>query len=307
MKNTSAALFGQLTWHVTDDLRVQPGLRLNDDYKSGKYIATVTNGTDTPLSAAQLGVLAPQSYAPSFNNQNLSGDFTTSYDFTRDILGYFTYAHSYQSGGINLSGLPLDANNQPITADETVRPEKVNDYELGLKTQWFERKVTVNVDAFWTDIKDFQTTVTNSQANVIRGYLANADKVRSRGLELDSAARPTDRINLYLNGAFTDARYINFPDAPCPPELSGGTTASAAHPASPPGTPGGYSPAFCNISGQWLPGISRIAFSYGAEYNVPLQVFGRAAQTYVGFDGSYRRNSPLIPPARSIRMCPRMR
>jgi len=49
LKNTSAAAFGQLTWHVTDHLRLQPGLRINYDKKDGKYIATVTNATNTPI------------------------------------------------------------------------------------------------------------------------------------------------------------------------------------------------------------------------------------------------------------------
>ncbi len=79
LDNKSAAAFGQLSWQLTDKLRIQPGLRVNYDEKEGKYIATVTNGTNTALTAAQLGVLAPQSYQPKFDDTNVSGDFTTSY------------------------------------------------------------------------------------------------------------------------------------------------------------------------------------------------------------------------------------
>jgi len=288
LSNTSAAVFGQATWHVTSALSLQPGLRFNYDEKSGEYIATVTNATDTPLTSAQLGVLAPQSYSPRFSDSNVSGDFTASYTFAPDVLGYATYSHAFKSGGINLNGLPLDANNQPITAVETVKPEKVNDYEIGLKTQFFDRRVTANIDAFWTDIKDYQATVTNSQASVIRGYLANANAVRVRGVEFDTTAHPAEWLSVYVSGAFTDAKYASFPDAPCPPELSGGAAASATHPASAPGTPGGYSPASCDISGQVLPGVSRWAFSYGAEYTRPLRVFGHDLHGYLGFDGNYR-------------------
>jgi iron complex outermembrane receptor protein len=288
LKNKSAAAFGQLSWQLTDKLRVQPGLRVNYDEKEGRYIATVTNGTHTALTAAQLGVLAPQSYTPKFDDTNVSGDFTTSYAFVPDVLGYVTFARSFKSGGINLSGLPLDANNQPITAVETVEPEKVNHYEAGLKTQWFGSKLTANFALYQTEIKDYQATVTNSQANVIRGYLANADKVRVRGLEIDLAARPIERLNTYLNVALTDHEYVKFPDAPCPPELSGGTTATTANPPSAPGTAGGFSPAFCDISGQWLPGISKTALSYGVEYDQPTQLFGHSGGVYLAFDGSYR-------------------
>ena len=288
LKNTSVAAFGQLSWQLTDKLRVQPGVRVNYDEKEGKYIATVTNGTNTALTAAQLGVLAPQSYQPKFDDTNVSGDFTTSYAFVPDILGYVTFARSFKSGGINLSGLPLDANNQPITAVETVKPEKVNHYELGLKTQWFGSRLTANFAAYQTEIKDYQATVTNSQANVIRGYLANADKVRVRGLEIDLAAKPIDRLSTYINVALTDHKYVKFPDAPCPPELSGGTAATTANPPSAPGVAGGFSPPFCDISGQWLPGISKTALSYGFEYDQPTQLFGHSGGVYLGFDGSYR-------------------
>jgi iron complex outermembrane recepter protein len=299
LKNTSVAAFGQLTWHVTDDLRLQPGLRVNWDKKDGKYIATVTNATNTPLTAAQLGVLAPQSYEPEFSDTNVSGDFTASYDVSEDILAYVTYAHSFKSGGINLSGLPLDANNQPITAVETVKPETVNHYEAGLKTQWLAGRLTTNLAAFWTAISDYQATVINSQANVIRGYLANADEIRVRGIELDLAAQPFERLSVYVNGAFNDHEYVSFPDAPCPPELSGGTAATAANPPSAPGTPGGFSPASCDISGQWLPGISKVSFSYGLQYEHPIVALGRDGGAFFGYDGLYRSKFSSNP-SRSI-------
>jgi len=299
LKNTSVAAFGQFTWHVTEDFRIQPGLRVNYDKKDGRYIATVTNATNTPLTAAQLGVLAPQNYEPEFNDTNVSGDLTFSYDITDDVLGYVTYARTFKSGGINLSGLPLDAQNQPITAVETVDPETVNHYEAGVKTQLFDRAATLNVAAFWTQIKDYQATVTNSQANVIRGYLANADEVQVRGVEVDFSVRPTDALNVYLNTAFIDHQYKKFEDAPCPPELSGGTAATAANPPSAPGTPGGFSPPFCNISGQWLPGISKWSVSGGLDYSVPIVALGSNGAFFVGVDGSYRSKFSSNP-SRSI-------
>lgn len=286
--NTSAALFGKLTWHPTDKLQVSGGLRVNYDEKDGSYLAVVTTGTgSTTLNSDQRGVLAPQSYAPRFKNWNVSGDATIAYAVTPDINSYFTYARSYKSGGINLSGLPLDGSNNPILSAATVRPENINHFEFGLKTRLLARRLTFNLAAYWTDIYDYQATVTNGQLGVLRGYLANAGQVRTRGIEIDSAFRPTSRLNLYANASLTDGRYIRFVDAPCPPELSGGTTAAAGQTPSAPGTPGGISPANCDISGQRLPGISRWAFSYGAEYDLPVRLGGDGV-VYLGYDGSYR-------------------
>ncbi|MET0310310.1 MAG: TonB-dependent receptor [Sphingomonas sp.] len=287
--NTSFAVFGKLNWEVLPSLHIQPGLRVNYDKKSGSYVSVVTTGTgSTTLNSDQRGVLAPQSYNPRFSAWNVSGDVTLSYDFSRDIHSYATYARSFKSGGINLSGLPLDANNNPILSSATVKPEKVNHFEVGLKTQFADRKVTLNLAGFWTEIGDYQATVTNGQLGVIRGYLANAEKVRVRGFEFDSSFRPSARFNAYVNGAYTDAKYARFKDAPCPPELSGGTTAGAGQTPSAPGTPGGLSPAFCDISGQVLPGISKWSFSAGGEYNVPAKLFGASGEVYLGYDGSYR-------------------
>ena len=298
--NTSAAAFGKLTWHVTDRFSIQPGLRVNYDKKDGSYVSTVVTGTgSSTLNNDQRGVLAPQSYTPSFDDWNLSGDVTLAYDFSDDVHGYATYARSFKSGGINLSGLPLDAANNPILSASTVKPERVNHYEIGLKSQFLNRRATVNLAAFWTEIGDYQATVTNGQLGVLRGYLANAEKVRVKGIEADAAFRPTKQLNLYVNAAYTDARYVRFVDAPCPPELSGGSAASATNPASPAGTAGGVSPANCDISGQILPGISKWAFSYGGEYNLPVNMFGTDGQLYAGVDGSYRSKFSSNP-SRSI-------
>jgi len=306
-KNTSLAGFGRLTWHVTDRLDIQPGLRVNYDKKNGSYVSTVFNGagqaiTCNPAPPAsnsvlrdQCATLAPQSYQPRFSDWNVSGDLTISYKFAEDVLGYATYARSFKSGGINLSGLPLDANNQPILGAATVRPEKVDHFEIGLKTQFANKRVTLNLAGFWTETRDYQATVTNGQFAVVRGYLANADKVRVRGIEADFSARPSDRLRVYASGAFTDHEYVRFVDAPCPPELAGGTAATSANPPSAPATPGGFSPANCNISGQWLPGISRWAASYGAEYNVPVTFPEGEAQVYAGVDGSYRSKFSANP------------
>ncbi|WP_137898672.1 TonB-dependent receptor [Sphingomonas sp. 2SG] len=308
--NTSFAVFGKLNWALTDALHIQPGLRVNYDRKSGFYESVVSiansqyNFTATadnvatllaaqPTTAArttfqnQINTLAPQRYSPRFSAWNTSGDITVSYDFASEIHGYATYARSFKSGGINLSGLPLNSNSTGVDlTTQTVKPEKVNNYEIGLKTQFLDRRLTLNLAGFWTDVSDYQATVNNNAINVIRGYLANAGKVRSRGVEFDSSFRPSKRLSVYVSGAFTDAKYVDFKNAPCPPELSGGTATAPGGVTDPAGTPGGRSPAFCDISGQRLPGISKWSFSYGGEYNVPVD--GAGGEVYIGYDGNYR-------------------
>jgi len=303
LKSTSAALFGQLSWKVTDAFTIQPGVRLNYDKKSGFYQRRVFTGTGTELlgtetdarSRAQLAVFTPQTSAPSDSDWNLTYDLTASFNLAPDVLAYGTYAKSFKTIGINQNGLPTDANGVPIAAAGTIRPEKVDHFEVGLKSQFWDRRATLNLAAYRTDIRDYQATVNNGQFGVLRGYLANAGKVRSQGIEADISVRPSQRFNAYVSGAYTDAKYERFVDAPCPPELSGGTTVTAGQTPSAPGTPGGLSPANCDISGQRLPGVSKWSLSFGAEGNVPGEVLGKTGEFYLGYDGSYRSNFSSNP------------
>lgn len=296
LESTSLALFGQLSWQVTDALTIQPGARLNYDEKRGFYERRVFTGDGTELlgnetdarSRAQLAVFTPQLSAPEDTDWNLTYDLTLSYELAPDIFAYGTYARSFKTIGINQNGLPTDANGVPIEEAGSILPEKVDHFEIGLKTQFWDRKATLNLAAFRTSIEDFQATVTNGQFGVLRGFLANADEVRSQGLEADFSIRPTARFNAYVSGAYTDAKYIRFVDAPCPIELRGGTTAAPGQTPSAPGTPGGISPANCDISGQRLPGVSEWAFSFGAEGNLPLRLLNPNGEIYLGYDGSYR-------------------
>ncbi|UZW55291.1 TonB-dependent receptor [Sphingobium sp. JS3065] len=303
LKSTSAALFGQLSWKVTDALTIQPGARLNYDRKSGFYQRVVTNGQGQVISclttpgnplptdlAAQCGVYQPQVSAPSDSAWNFTYDFNVNYRIAQDVLAYVTYAKSFKTLGINQNGLPLNSDNTVNYDAGTVKPERVNHYEIGLKTQFWDRRATFNITAFRTEIKNFQATVNGGQFGTVRGYLANADKVRSQGIEADFKVVASDRFTAYANGAFTDAKYKKFTNAPCPPELSGGTSQPANQPAdySNAGVPNTLSPRACDISGFDLPGVSKWAFSYGAEYNIPVTLLAKEGQVYLGVDGNYR-------------------
>ncbi|MEJ7928275.1 TonB-dependent receptor [Sphingobium sp. AN641] len=301
LKSTSAALFGQLSWKVTDALTIQPGARVNYDKKSGYYQRVVTNGagqaincTPTPAAgsilAAQCGIYQPQISAPSDSAWNFTYDFNVNYKLARDVLAYATYAKSFKTLGINQNGLPLNADNSVNYDAGTVKPESVNHFEIGLKTQFWNRRATFNLTAFRTDIKNFQATVNGGQFGTVRGYLANADKVRTQGIEADLKIAPSERLSGYANAAYTDAKYKKFTNAPCPPELSGGTLqpAGATPDYSNAGIPNTLSPRACDISGQSLPGVSKWAFSYGAEGNLPVTLLDKEGQVYLGVDGNYR-------------------
>jgi len=297
LKNFSGALFGKVNWRLADRLTVSPGFRVNYDDKVGSYVSIVRDaaGVLVPYSggtarqAAQRDAIQPQAFDDeAYRAWNVSYDLTASYKPARDVLLYATYAHSFKSGGLNLNGVPV-VNGVVQTDLAQVDPEKVDHFETGVKSQFWGRRATLNITGFWTEIRDYQAIVNNQSTSTLRGYLANAGKVRVRGVEADVSVRPSERLTAYVNGAFNDARYLDFPNAPCPPELSGGGTPTPANPTiGAPGAPGTNSPVVCDISGQRLPGVSKWALSYGGEYNLPQRLFGTDGQTYVGIDASSR-------------------
>ncbi len=269
--NTSAAAFGQLEWSITDRLRVLPGLRLNYDKKNVDFDQQVYGGlptTNAALIALQRSVLAPQSYAADVDDTNLSGQGTVAFKVATRINTYATYATSFKSVGLNLNGVPTDSQDRPVLSAATVKPEDVKHLELGVKTEPF-RGVTANVAFYDTQIMDFQAQVVNAGVGVLRGYLANAEKVRVRGIEFDGSGSLGPRLSLYAAAAFTDGRYVSFPDAPPPLEETGG-------------------PQVKDISGSLLPGISKQATSFGGEWVEKGRLLGRGGQFFTAFDASYR-------------------
>ena len=277
MRNTSAALFGQLQWRLTDRLRVLPGLRYNYDRKEGDYDQSVYGGlqtTNSSLISLQRSIYAPAAYKADVSDNNLSGQLTVTYEVSEAVSSYATYATAFKSVGLNVAGgLPIiPATGLPDPTAAIVRPEDERHVEFGVKTSPFPG-VTANVSVYNTDVKDYQTTVFGGDPSALRGYLANAEKVRVRGVEFDGTARLSSRLLLYTAATFADGKNLVFTKAPAALEDTGG-------------------PAFVDISGSDLAGLSRWAFSLGADYGVPV---GEGREITAGFDSSYRTSFSSNP------------
>ena len=215
--------------------------------------------TDPALIALQRSVLAPQAYKADVDDTNMSGQMTVAYKVARSVNTYATYATGFKSVGLNLNGVPTDALGRPVLSAATVKPEDVHHIEVGLKTEPLPG-VTANVTVYDTEIKDFQAQVVNASVGVLRGYLANAEKVRVRGVEFDGSARVNRHLSFYGAAAYTDGKYVSFPDAPPPLEETGG-------------------PQVKDISGSELPGISKWAVSARRRVRrIRATVLGRAGR-----------------------------
>ncbi len=265
------AAFAEVNWKVLPRLTVTAGLRYTYEKKSGDYKSFVFGGlatTNTALTNAKLSVLRPQTYSARDSESNLSGRANIAWQATDDVYLYAGYARGFKSGGINMSGLPLDNLNQPALATAVIRPELNTTYEAGLKARLFDRRLVVNLAGYSTRVRDFQATIVDSSQTVaLRGYLSNIPKVTVEGFELDAIAQLARGLQLRASTAYADGKYADYPAGPCPLEIQ--TAATTA----------------CNLTGQRLAGLPRWSTTVGGDYALPVS---RSARLILHADSSFK-------------------
>lgn len=269
----SASVFGQLDWKLAKKLHLLTGLRFNYDEKEVYFDRKTYGGletTDPALIALKEQVYTDQNFHAKTENSNLSGQLTLSYKPIRQITAYGTFSTSYKPVGLNLGGLPTESG-RVMTELAVIRPEFFQHAEIGIKTAPTKNFI-LNLTAFDSEIRDYQTQVQTAEVGVNRGYLANAEKVRVFGLELDGNLRFNEYVSLYANAAYTEGRYIKFENAPVPLEETGGAN------------------TFKDISGSRLPGISKWVGSIGVDLSLKGNLLKWAGRYFLALD-SYSRSS----------------
>lgn len=251
----SYAAFAEVNWRILPRLTLTSGLRYKHEDKQGDYSTTVFGGlatTSTALNNAKLGVLRPQSYSARDRDGSLSGRANIAWKPVDAVMLYASFARGFKSGGINMSGLPLDANNQPALGTAVVRPERNTTWEAGIKAAMWDQRVTLNLAAYHTAVRDFQAMVVDSSQTVaLRGYLSNIPEVRVKGIEADAALR-LGAITLTTALAYGHGTYTRYPAGPCPLEVQ--TVATTA----------------CNLTGQRLAGLPRWSETLSSDYVIDL-------------------------------------
>ncbi len=281
IKSLSAAAFAQVDWEVIDKLHVLPGIRFTYDKKDVDYDRKTYGGlqtTDANLLALKAAVYANQQFNISTENNNLSGNLTLSYRPNDKLNTFATYSTGYKPVGVNVGGLPTTSSGAADISLARVKPEYVQHYELGVKSKPTAGTL-LNITAFNTDIKDYQTNVQSPQLGVNRGYLANAEKVRVRGLEVDGSYQAGRFLTLNAAVAYLDGKYVKFTNAPLPLEETGHTEVI-----------NGVSTqvAFKDASGGRLPGISKWNISGGAELSTAGNLIEKEGRYFIAGDVSYR-------------------
>jgi len=282
LQTFGAAVFGQIDWAITERFHVLPGIRYNYDKKDVEYDRKTYGGlqtTDPALLAIQRLVYTDQAFTANVDESNFSGQLTLSFKARENINTFATYSLSYKPVGVNLGGLPT-SNGEVMTDLAVIKPESVRHFEVGVKTSPSKKSI-LNITFHNTTIDDYQTQVQTAEVGVNRGYLANAEKVRFRGAELDGSVQVSHRFSVYGNLAYTESEYVSFKNAPVPLEETGAAQ------------------SFKDISGGQLPGISKWAGSLGGEILFgSTDIFGQPGKYFFALDG-YARSSFSSSPSPS--------
>lgn len=284
IKSVSAAVFANFDWEITNGLHFLPGIRFNYDKKNVNYNRIAAGGlqtTDPALLALKNSVYGSQSYISGAEENNVTYQLTLSYRPNKFINTFATYSTSYKPVGVNVAGLPTNSSGEAATELSVIKPEYVTHYEIGIKSSPSENS-TLNLTLHNSTIKDYQANVQSPQLGVNRGYIANAEEVRVRGIELDANVKASRRFSFYGALSYTDAKYVRFTNAPLPLEETGATQ-------------GGVQVAFKDISGGELPGISKWAGSLGGEYTSPAVFLGKAGKFFLASDIFYRSSFSSSP------------
>jgi iron complex outermembrane receptor protein len=303
-RTTSLAAFGQLNWHVDDKATITAGLRETHESKKGRNRreldragSALTNAAGSDNSkAAQYGLnlanaadLAAWNAAKalytnaiggvggiydwkegqSISSNSLSWLLSPSYKLGESVLLYASASQGEKSGAVEF----VTASGPLLGTPQNVRPEKARDYELGVKSVLFNRRLLLNANIYQTKVTDYQANLTvedPTSSSGTRTYLGNIPGVRARGLELEANFAATRNLNLNLNASYNRAIYLDF------------TTAA----------PDTSVTRIVNFAGRQLHGAPKVIVNAGLDYSQPLgRLLGRVFINNAYRSGSYLASS----------------
>lgn len=225
-KANSYSLFTHNIFEIADGLNLTAGLRWTREEKDAVNTPFFDNfASNLPFSGfAPIGFQSFP-YTASRSESDLSGTASLSYQFTPDVMTYASYSRGFKAGGIALgrdSAGRVFSVNPACSANNTValavpgltvfqcdpldpgfEDETVDSYELGLRSQFWDRRITLNLTAFRADISDLQQ-------NTFTGtgfFVSNAGAAQSQGIEFEGLARVSSNLSLGGNISYLDTEF----------------------------------------------------------------------------------------------------
>ena len=192
------AVFGELTLRLSDELRLTAGARWSDttiDFTSDRGGFVNSGPTILPPTSRSSSRVVPK--------------VLLELDVTEDMLIYGSAAKGFRVGGVNLSVPELlcagELAGLDITSEDvaTFDSDSLWNFEMGMKSSWFDERVNLNVSAFnisWNDILQTNRLACGFQ------YVANSGSAENKGVEVELEAIPVEGLNISMGFGYTDAK-----------------------------------------------------------------------------------------------------
>ncbi|RMB07615.1 TonB-dependent receptor domain-containing protein [Eilatimonas milleporae] len=224
----NVAVFGEATYAVTDRLTFTFGGRFDSENidQSPAFAVQIipTPPTGDPAVDTLIGLLATG--FSSETDLQATNDFNAflpkgviTYDWTDDLSTSISVQRAYRAGGLSFNQLRINVAGalQGVETQEELErlgvvnrfdPEFTMNYEFSLRSQWFDRRLTVNANAYYIDYNDQQVGVVLS-SNPSDLLTANVGNSRLFGFELETFARPFDGLDIFANVGFADTKFLD--------------------------------------------------------------------------------------------------
>jgi len=248
LDTTSYAVFGELSFALTDSTQLTGGVRYTEDERE-------LDGRILPLGGGALIAASKGSKTdrePTFR-------LALRQDIGDALNVYASYNRGFKAGTYSMSAI----------LSEPVEPQIIDAYELGLKSEWLDNTLRLNLAAFHYEIDDYQVrAVEGAAANAV---LQNAAEVEIDGFEIELETSPMEGLNLFAYATFLDSEFASFPNA-----IFTYPNPAACNPAgNPPGQSsgapaGGVLSCTGDAGGNKTPLAPEFAASIGGSYYLPL-------------------------------------
>lgn len=206
LETTSKAAYGNVTYAVTDALRVSAGVRYTEEEKD--YVRTTSTFYNRLPAFNATYPFAP----PVAEYDDTSVMASVDYQLNDGVMLYARYAQGFKSGGYN------GRANSAAESTEYA-PETADTYEIGFKATGYDNRVRMNVAAFSTKYEDFQARVSGLDTDPRTGLplavlsVINAGALDISGIEIEAAVAVTSALTLDAQIGLLDAEYDEFADA----------------------------------------------------------------------------------------------
>ena len=251
--NKSWAVFGHLSYDLTDRLNVTGGVRYTDDERTFDAVVLPPAVTVNPTTV---------------EDDDFSWDVSALYNLNDNVNLYSRIARGYRGPTIQGRDVAFSAFSGAIDPQTVAVSENILSFEGGFKSQFMDNRARLNATAFYYRVNDQQFSIIGGTANL--NQVVNADKGVAWGFEVDAEALLTD--NFYVAAGFsynnTEIQDSTLATATCGSGLCTGLDPRNAiiDPVT------GLGQAL--VDGNPFPNAPEITFNAFAEYTHPFRDHG---------------------------------